>query len=121
MKLSVVGFVVPFVIVYEPSILLVVDFEAGTALYACARLAFAIWLLTTALTGMEIARLPAWQRMARPVLGIAMLATVAEIQFAALAAAAVLIAGPAARHLLGPSRRQPGRPRAGKQQPGGFS
>ena len=121
MKLSVVGFVVPFVIVYEPSILLVVDFEAGTALYACARLAFAIWLLSTALIGFEITRLPLWQRIARLAVGLAILSTVAEIQFAAIAAAAVLIAGPAARRLLGSSKRQPHRHAAGNQQPGGLS
>ena len=113
MKLSVVGFVVPFVIVYEPSILLVVEFEIEAALYTCARLALAIWLLSTALIGFEIARLPLWQRIARLALGLAMLTIVGEIQFAALAAAALLIAGPAARHLLGPSRRQPDRHTAG--------
>ena len=91
LKLSFVGFIVPFVFVYNPSLSLVVGFETLPFLWVVARLALAIWLMTTALGGIDRASLPAWSRAARLVLGLAMLFNVAEVQAIAVPASAALL------------------------------
>ncbi|MEZ5728576.1 MAG: TRAP transporter fused permease subunit [Burkholderiaceae bacterium] len=51
--LAAVGFLIPFVFVFEPSLLLVIDFEWGTFLWILARLLLAIWLMSTGFQGYE--------------------------------------------------------------------
>jgi len=92
MKLSVVGFAVPFVAVYEPSILFVGDFDAFSVVLVCARLAVSVWLFTTALVGFEANQLPGWQRLLRAGAGAVVLFPVPEYQLAALGLIAVLAA-----------------------------
>lgn len=91
LKLSFVGFVVPFVFVYNPSLSLVVGFEIVPFLWVSARLALAIWLMTTALGGVDRAPLPAWSRAARAALGFAVLIGIVWVQAAAAAAALALL------------------------------
>ena len=91
LKLSFVGFVVPFVFVYNPSLSLVVGFETVPFLWVSARLALAIWLMTTALGGVDRAPLPAWSRAARAALGFAVLIGIVWVQAAAAAAALALL------------------------------
>ena len=91
LKLSFVGFIVPFVFVYNPSLSLVVGFETLPFLWVVARLALAIWLMTTALGGVDRARLPPWSRAARMALGIGVLFGAMEIQVAAVALSLVLL------------------------------
>ncbi len=86
LRLSFVGFVVPFVFVYNPSLSLVVGFETIPFLWITARLALAIWLMTTALGGVDRAPLPAWSRAARAALGAAALLDAVEVQIPAAAA-----------------------------------
>ncbi len=92
MKLAVVGFIVPFVIVYEPWILLHGDFSWGAVAYSCLRLAGAVWLLSTALTGFERGPLSPPMRVLRAACGVGLLLSIATVQLAAIAVAAVLIA-----------------------------
>ncbi|ANK80775.1 MAG: hypothetical protein TEF_08150 [Rhizobiales bacterium NRL2] len=93
LKLSLVGFIIPFVFIYEPTILLVVvEFDPVAFIWVMARLLFAIWLLSTALIGCEIDRLPLWARAARLAAGFLLIVDYTQLQFAGIALGAVLIA-----------------------------
>jgi TRAP-type uncharacterized transport system fused permease subunit len=50
-RLSVVGFIIPFLIIENPSLTLVEDFALDDFTWACARLIVGIWLITTGLAG----------------------------------------------------------------------
>lgn len=92
LKLSLVGFIVPFMFIYEPTILLVVsDFRLPEFLWAMGRLLFAIWILATALIGFGFARLPHWSRILRLTAGFAVITTYTELQVAGIAAGAALM------------------------------
>ena len=91
LKLSFVGFIVPFVFIYNPSLSLVVGFETGPFLWVIARLALAIWLMTTALGGVDRAPLPMWSRILRIALGVGVLFTFIEVQVAAVIAGLALL------------------------------
>ena len=91
LKLSFVGFIVPFVFIYNPALSLVVGFEVGPFVWVVARLALAIWLMTTALGGVDRAPLPMWSRILRTALGICVLLTFIEIQIAAAVAGLALL------------------------------
>ncbi|MDP6427836.1 MAG: TRAP transporter fused permease subunit [Rhodospirillales bacterium] len=82
-KLSVIGFIVPFVFIYNPSLTLVEGFEVLPFIWVCLRLTLAIWFLTTALGGVDRALLPWWSRGLRIGLGILVLFDQIEVQAAA--------------------------------------
>ncbi len=69
-RVAIIGFIVPFVFVYEPMLLIVATktFEPITFLYAVVRLILAIWLLTTGLALYERSNLPLWEGAIRVVL-----------------------------------------------------
>jgi TRAP-type uncharacterized transport system fused permease subunit len=90
-KLSFVGFIIPFVFIYNPSLTLVVGFETVPFLWVVARLTLAIWIMTTALGGVDRSLLPLWSRVARVVLGLAVLFNVTEIQIGGALAALLLL------------------------------
>jgi TRAP transporter 4TM/12TM fusion protein len=93
LRLAAVGFVVPFVFVYEPSLLLVVEGFSWPALISVlVRLIFAIWLLTTALSGYDTARLGALARGLRIVAAAALLTTIPQAQIAGICLAVGLVA-----------------------------
>jgi TRAP-type uncharacterized transport system fused permease subunit len=83
LKLSFVGFIVPFVFIYNPSLSLVMGFELLPFIWVVLRLAFAIWLMTTGLGGIDRAPLTWYSRVARLALGVMVLTTWIEIQLAA--------------------------------------
>ena len=91
LKLSFVGFIVPFVFVYNPSLSLVIGFETLPFVWVMVRLGLAIWLITTALGGVDRTRLPLWSRAARLVLGLGALLGMTEIQLGAVALSAALL------------------------------
>ena len=72
-RVALIGFIIPFVLIYNPSLSLVIDFTIEGFAWVCLRLALAIWLLSTALSGYAAARLPLWQRALRLALGLAVL------------------------------------------------
>ena len=72
-RLAAIGFVIPFVMVFNPSLVLVLGFDPLGFAWVVVRLALAIWLLTTAAAGFAQAPLPVWQRAARFVLALACL------------------------------------------------
>lgn len=92
LRLSLVGFIIPFVFVYEPSLLLVYDdFSFSDFVWILFRLCLGVWLLTTAMSGFEMNRLPAWSRLLRLIAGFAMLIVMWELQVAAVAVGIALI------------------------------
>lgn len=72
-KVAFVGFVIPFVLVYNPSLSLVIDVTAQDLIWVCVRLALSIWMLTTGFAGYAGARLPLWMRLLRIAVGLGIL------------------------------------------------
>lgn len=73
MRLAIVGFLIPYVWIYYPSLSLVEGFAWPEFIWVMLRLPLAIWLITTALSGIEVVRFGWLERVSRFVLAIAML------------------------------------------------
>jgi len=82
-RIALIGFVIPFVLVYNPSLSLVTGFTFSGLFWVCLRLSLAIWLFSTAFTGFAADRIPAWQRGLRLALGFAVLVPTIWIETAA--------------------------------------
>ncbi|GAB4541993.1 MAG: hypothetical protein Tsb0019_41480 [Roseibium sp.] len=79
-RLAAAGFIIPFVFVYHPDILLIVDgATVFGALWACAAFALSTWGLVTAIGGWEVQTLSPVQRGLRLVAGLAVLSVDARI------------------------------------------
>jgi TRAP transporter 4TM/12TM fusion protein len=72
-KISAVGFMIPFILVYYPSISLVIGFEWGEFIWIIIRLPVAVWLIATAFIGCDSHVLSVVERLVRTVLAVAML------------------------------------------------
>ena len=57
MRLTVAGFIVPFLFVLNPSLLLIVDFDGGDFAIGVLRIVCVVWALSAALAGHGLARL----------------------------------------------------------------
>lgn len=90
-SLTLVGFVVPFVFVYEPSLLLVLDFSWTEFLWIGVRMCLAIWLLNTACIGFDGLRLSAWSRLLRGAFGVAVVTPILELQLGVMIAIFALL------------------------------
>ena len=90
-RLSFVGFIIPFVLIYNPSLSLVYDFEIVAFISVVIRLALAIWLMTTALGGVDRAPLPLYSRILRLALGVIILLNFVEVQIAGVIASLILL------------------------------
>lgn len=84
MKLSAVGFVIPFVFVYQPELLLLPGFDPLAVFWVALRLALAIWLLTSALGGHDRKRLFPWEVMLRTLAGLGVLTLWPPVQITAM-------------------------------------
>jgi TRAP transporter 4TM/12TM fusion protein len=91
-KVAIIGFIIPFVFVYNPSLTLVVDFNWPGFIWACLRLTLAIWLLASGLGGYDRARLDLLSRGVRFVAGVAMLMPENWLRAVAVAAALAMLA-----------------------------
>lgn len=91
LRLSFVGFIVPFVFVYNPSLSLVTDFEIIPFIWVLIRLSLAIWIMTTGLSGVDRTVLPFWSRILRLVLGVCVLLDFTEVQVTAFALSLLLL------------------------------
>ncbi len=90
-RLAAPGFIIPFLFVFHPDVLLIVDGATVTgAVWACAAFAVATWGLVTGLGGWEGTPLPLWQRAARLAAGVMALSVEPAVALAALAALAAL-------------------------------
>ncbi len=86
LRLSLPGFLVPFVFVFEPSLLLVVgEFSLTAFIWVLFRLIFAIWLLNSAFSGYDADRITIWSRVIRIVAGFTMLFIYPELQIGGVA------------------------------------
>jgi TRAP-type uncharacterized transport system fused permease subunit len=91
-RISIVGFMIPFVFVYNPSLVLVFGVDWVPFLgVLLLRLPMAIWMVATGTSGVDPDRLNALERVVRVVLGIAMLTPFVPIQIGAFIAAAALV------------------------------
>jgi TRAP transporter 4TM/12TM fusion protein len=65
-RLSIAGFIIPFLFVFHPEILLIVDgFSIVGLIWSIFIFAAATWAIATALSGWESIKLSAWQRVVR--------------------------------------------------------
>ena len=92
LRLAAIGFIIPFIFVYEPSLLLVLDFEITAFLRVCLSLLLAIWLLNTGTSGYASGRLSLLGRGVRLVLAAALLIQMPMLQYVAICAALLLLA-----------------------------
>lgn len=89
-RVALIGFIIPFVLIYNPSLSLVIDFTAESFIWICVRLSLAIWLMSTGVSGYATGRLPFWQRLVRVALGIAVLLPEPGIEIGATVAAVIV-------------------------------
>lgn len=88
--LALTGFIVPFVFVYNQSLLLVLSFDWFEFVSVLVRLSLAIWLIATAVSGYQNSELPMWSRALRLLLALALVTTYPAVQAGALVAGVLL-------------------------------
>jgi TRAP-type uncharacterized transport system fused permease subunit len=91
-RIAAVGFMIPFVFVYNPSLVLVLGVDWLPFLGALARLLLAIWLVATGTAGVDPDRLTLVERVLRVVLGIALLTPYIPAQVGAFVVGGALVA-----------------------------
>ncbi|MBR9766363.1 MAG: TRAP transporter fused permease subunit [Rhodobacteraceae bacterium] len=90
-RIALIGFIIPFVMVYNPSLSLVTGFTWVGLAWVCLRLSLTIWLFSTGFSGYASTRLGAGQRGLRFALGLGVLVPMiwAEVACTLLALALV--------------------------------
>ncbi|MEO0680188.1 MAG: TRAP transporter fused permease subunit [Pseudomonadota bacterium] len=91
LRLAVVGFIIPFIFVYEPSLLLIGDVDPLTLGRVCLSLALAIWMLNTGLAGVGGGRLGWPERAVRLALAAGLLLPVPALNLVAIPAALAVL------------------------------
>jgi len=91
MGLALPGFLIPFVFVMEPGLLLVLGFDIESLIWVMLRLSFSIWLLATAVVGFEADDLPWLERGARFLAAVVVLAADWRLQAIGLALGAAIL------------------------------
>lgn len=84
-KIAAVGFIIPFVFVYYPSITIVIGFEWGAFIWIMVRLPLAVWLLASAFIGCDAKQIGPVERGLRSVVAIISLITIPELQIGGFA------------------------------------
>lgn len=79
-RLALVGFIIPFIFIYEPSLLLVGSFDLVSFIRVAICLAIAIWLINTALIGYERQELAKPERILRGIAGAGLLIQIPPLQ-----------------------------------------
>ncbi len=97
-RLAVIAFIIPFVFLYNPQLLIISEatggnFEPAVFAWIVVRLSIALWLFTTALAAVDRFILAKWSRVLRFVLGIGLLLTNPTLQIMALIASITLLCG----------------------------
>lgn len=90
-RLALIGFIIPFVLVYNPSLTLVVDVTLEGLVWVCLRLGLALWMFTTGFAGFGGKSIGMTQRLARVALGFGLLVPNLWIEAAAAAVAIMLV------------------------------
>ncbi len=81
-KIAFVGFLIPFVLIYNPSLSLVVGFEWAPFIWIAVRLPIAVWMIATAFIGCDSRQLSAVERILRVLVGLACLLEIQLVQVA---------------------------------------
>ncbi len=92
MRIALIGFIIPFVFVYNPSLVLTGEFHVVDFVWIAGRLALSIWLFSTAFAGYSAGRLPGWSCMAGAVLGVGVVWPDTTVEIVAVVLALSLIA-----------------------------
>ena len=92
LRIAAVGFLIPFVFVFNPSLLLVLGVDWYALVSILIRLPIAIWLIATALAGCDSGPFGIPEQIVRAALGLAALVGMAEIHLPAAVIGAALIA-----------------------------
>lgn len=90
-RIALIGFVIPFVLVYNPSLSLVSGFTVIGLVWVMLRLSLTIWLFSTGFTGYAAGRIGALNRIGRLALGFAVLVPDLWLEIGATALAIALI------------------------------
>ena len=72
-KISAVGYIIPFILVYYPSISIVIEFDWAEFIWIMVRLPVAVWLIATAFIGCDQHALSFAERIVRATLAVVML------------------------------------------------
>ena len=91
LRIAAVGFLIPFVFVFNPSLLLVLGVDWEALISILIRLPIVIWLVATALGGVDRSEISIPERVARGVLGIAGLTDPPLVHVAAVLLGATLV------------------------------
>lgn len=90
-KVAAIGFIIPFVFVYEPSLLIIDGVDIAGFAWAIFRLGVGLWLLATGFEGWALKPLGAGERVLRAAAGFALLIPETTSSIAALVIAAVVL------------------------------
>ncbi|KPQ07105.1 MAG: TRAP-type uncharacterized transport system, fused permease component [Rhodobacteraceae bacterium HLUCCA12] len=93
LKLALTGFLIPFVFIYQPSLLLIGPFDPLTFARVIVALSLAIWMLNTGLIGYAGTRLGWGERALRLAVAAALLVQVPQVQMAMIAVSIAVIMG----------------------------
>jgi TRAP transporter 4TM/12TM fusion protein len=97
-RIAAIGFLIPFVFVYNPSLVLVLGIDWLPFLGALLRLSLAIWLVATGTSGVGPRRLGMIERAVRCGAGIAMLTPYPLVQLVAVIVGGGLVVSHFLRH-----------------------
>ncbi len=90
-RIALIGFIIPFVMVYNPSLTLVIDVTPQGLIWVCLRLGLALWMFNTGFVGYGGARIGLPVRLARLALGLGLLVPILWIEALATALALGLV------------------------------
>lgn len=94
LRLALVGFVIPFIFIYEPSLLLIGPFDPINFVRVCVALALAIWLLNTGLVGYASGWVTLPFRALRIAMAIGLMIQIPILQYVLIAAFALIFVLP---------------------------
>ena len=72
-KIAAVGFIIPFILIYYPSISFVIGFDWSEFIWIMVRLPVAVWLIASAFIGCDTHALSAIERILRTLFAVVML------------------------------------------------
>jgi TRAP transporter 4TM/12TM fusion protein len=87
LKISIVGFIIPFILIYYPSISFVIDFDWMEFVWIMIRMPIAVWLIATSFIGCDSHSLSFPERILRAILAIVMLIVDPTLQITGTVAA----------------------------------
>ena len=80
LRISAAGFMIPFIMIYYPSISIVIDFNWGEFLWILIRMPVVIWLVASALIGCDARGLTFLERAIRAICGVVTLTEFLPVQ-----------------------------------------